>query len=82
MKTVGTSEINLNNNFVATYNADPFFVEHEDMLQEVLAAAGDYVEEYTSEDEEYNDLVAKLDGNSETFAHVYAANDVIFGILK
>lgn len=81
MKTVKTNGIE-NYNLVATFNADPFFVENEEMMAEVKNALGEYAERYDSNDEEFTELAEKLDGNADTFSYIYVSNGVTVGVLQ
>lgn len=81
MKTVKTNGIE-NYNLVATYNADAFAVENEDLLAEVMEALGEYAERYDQEDDEFEDMAVKLDGDADTYDFILANADITVGILK
>lgn len=81
MKTVKTNGID-NYNLVATYNADAFAVENEELMAEVMEALGEYAERYDQEDGEFENLAAKLDGDADTYDFILANTDVTVGILK
>lgn len=81
MKEVKTNGIE-NYNLVATFNADPFLVENEEMMEEVKNALGEVAERYDSNDEEFTELTEQLDGNADTYKEIYKSNNVIVGILK
>lgn len=82
MKQVVSTENLVKCNLVATFNADPFAVEYDEQLTEVMEALGNTATRYDADDEEFQELAAKLDGNEETYEYIYANNDVIVGILR
>lgn len=69
-------------NLVATYNADPFAVETDEQLHQVLMDLGVGYPIYSKGDEEFADLAAKLDGNVDTYEYICDGGDVIVGVLK
>lgn len=82
MQTIRTSDIDINRDMVATYNADAFAVESNEMISEIIETLGYYVNEYFPTDSEYEDLAMKLDGNANTYEHIYHANGITLGILR
>lgn len=81
MKTVNTDELR-NRCLVATYNADAFAVEDDDVLEEVMEALGEYANRYNKDDDEFAELTAKLDGDVDTYESIYSNGEVTVGILK
>lgn len=67
---------------VATFNADPFAVEDEYQLMDVLDECGYWVEKYTKGTDGFEELAEKLDGDEDTFKAIYVSEGVIFGTLK
>lgn len=57
-------------NGVATFNADPYCVENEDMAQELYDETQGNLEEVTDEDD-LADAVAKLDLDGHSLKHIY-----------
>lgn len=71
-----------NKNLVATYNADPFAVETDEQLHQVLIDLGVGYSIYSKGDEKFADLAAKLDGDVDTYKYILDSADVIVGVLK
>lgn len=67
---------------VATFNADPFAVEDEIQLQEVLDEADYWVYKYTKGTYGFKELAEQLDGDEDTFKAIYVSEKVIFGTLN
>lgn len=67
---------------VATFNADPFAVEDEEQLQDVINEAGYWVKKYVKGTDGFEELAEKLDGDEDTFKAIYVSDGVIFGTLK
>lgn len=81
MKQVKTTTIR-DFNLVATFNSDPFFIEDEDLRNEVIKELGEEANRYDSSDEEFEDLAAKLDGDADAYQFIYSSNGVTIGELK
>lgn len=77
-----TQNLENENALVATFNADPFAIENDEQLAEVMKSLGEYAYRYDREDEEFEELAAKLDGNADTYEYIFANNNVIVGKLK
>lgn len=75
--TINTADIN-----VATFNADPFAVDNEDLLNELLKNTDTYVKKYTSNTEGFNELCELLNGDGNLIKDIYVADKVVFGTLK
>lgn len=71
-----------NYNLVATFNADPFAVETEHQLQDVIEALGEGYRIYDKEDEQFEELAELLDGDIETYEYIYSNVHVTVGFLK
>lgn len=67
---------------VATYNADPFSVEEQDTVEEVLRNTNTWVEKYTNGTDGFQELCEKLDGDIHTYKAIYVSEKVMFGTLK
>ncbi len=78
--SVSTSDLR-NYNLVATYNADPFAVEYDEQMAEVIGALGEYADRYDKSDDKFTELAEKLDGNVDTYKHIYTNNFVTVGVL-
>lgn len=76
MKTINANQINVNDIFVATYNADAFNVADTNMygaIAETLNAAGT-VDVLTADDADFADWAARLDYTEELPEAIYVAN--------
>lgn len=67
---------------VAAYNADPFCIEDDEMMENVRKDLGYWSEKYELGDEDFVELAEMLDGDKDTFKTIYFSNGVIFGVLK
>lgn len=80
-RTSNLRELFNSNTLVATYNADPFAIEYEEMLDEVLNTMDEYAEVYTKDDEDFDIMASQLDGNVNTYSEIYRSNGTMVGVL-
>ncbi len=69
-------------NLVATFNADPFAVETDQQLEEVIEALDEGYYAYDKDDEEFEELAELLDGDIETYEYIYQNTNITVGFLK
>ena len=71
-------------NAVATFNADPYCVWHDELAQEILKAIEEHgVAELTPEDgEDYEQAKAQLDLNDNYTRTIYQAGGCKFALAK
>lgn len=81
-EAVNTNILENEPNLVATFNADPFAVENDEQLAEVMEELGEYANRYDRSDEEFEELAGKLDGNIDTYKYIFANASVIVGVIK
>lgn len=67
---------------VATYNADPFCIEDDEMMENVRKDLDYWSEKYELGDEGFVELAEILDGDKDTFKLIYFSHGVIFGVLR
>lgn len=83
MTTSNTSVLRDYANLVATTNGDAFYIEYDDMLEPVLKEMGDFAQVYTVEDgEKFAEFANLLDGDVNTYSHIFVSNGAYVGILK
>ncbi|MGM9686157.1 MAG: hypothetical protein ACI3YI_08035 [Bacteroidaceae bacterium] len=74
MKTISIEELI---NGVATFNADPYCIENEELAQEVLDQIKNYGCHLIEDEDELEDAIAKLD-LSEGAWEIYRAGECLF----
>lgn len=67
-------------NGVATFNADAYCIEHEELAEEIMSEVELYGAEVIEDTEERADALAKLDLPSDSDRVVYKAGDCIFSM--
>lgn len=83
MTTSNTSVLRNYTNLVATTNSDAFFIEYDEMLEQVLNEMGDFAEVYTKEDgDKFVELANQLDGDVNTYSKIFVSNGATVGILN
>lgn len=79
---MNTQNLRNESNLVATFNADPFAIENDEQLDEVLNALGNTATRYDADDEEFEEMAAKLDGDVDTYEYIYSNCNVTVGKIK
>ncbi len=67
---------------VATWNADPYMVEYDETAIEIMNEIDEYGIEEVTDADDLADYAAKLNGDSDTYAHIYVAGGCIIGAFN